>query len=268
MDGQSVVPVDTLENDEYFSDFRLNLPEVIPGQPNRFHRRTYANLDEGHRTALDLRTIRHMIVRQVGPAGDEAMYEIFNRLNSGGITLTPQEIRRCAFDSKFYEMLYRTNTQPEWRKLVGTAVPDVHMKDVEILLRGFAMLLNESDYRPSMIKFLNSFSQGAKSFDGEYLKYLEDLLSSFLLSCQSLSPEAFHSVQGRFSPMIFESVFVATCDRPYMEERLVDGVIIPNSLEELKADLEFRGATQSQTTAQVNVRKRLNRAREVLALGI
>ena len=33
------------------------------------------------------------------------------------------------------------------------------MKDVEILLRGFAMLVKGDKYRPSMAKFLNQFSR-------------------------------------------------------------------------------------------------------------
>ena len=128
------------------------------------------------------------------------MYEIFNRLNSGGINLTPQEIRRCTFDSRFYEILYETNTQPRWRKLVGTRIPDIHMKDVEILLRGFAMLISEDTYRPSMVRFLNLFSQQAKSFDEDRLQQFRRLLESFLDSCQNLPSDAFHSTQGRFSP--------------------------------------------------------------------
>ena len=184
-------------------------------------------------------------VRQVGPVGDHAMYEIFNRLNSGGVNLTPQEIRRCTFDSVFYDILYRTNTKKEWRQLVGRNVPDIHMRDVEILLRGFAMLINEESYRPSMVKFLNTFSQQARAFRQTKLEQLEALLESFLKSCKDLPSDAFHSIQGRFSPMIFESVFVAACKRPYRKNRTVRGKINPESLQDLKDDQDFHAATQS-----------------------
>ena len=263
---KSAIPFGILDKDECFTDFRLNLPENVPGQPNRFHRLDYSSLDDQNRTTFDLRTIRHIIVRQVGPSGDDAMYEIFNRLNSGGINLTPQEIRRCTFDSRFYDMLYLTNTKNEWRQLVGNKIPDIHMKDVEILLRGFAILINEKSYRPSMVKFLNKFSQEARSFDETKLKQLECLLESFLHSCQDLSSDAFHSIQGRFSPMIFESVFVAICERPYATNSAVKGKIDCESLRTLKDDPDFRGATQSQTTSLANVKTRLARARQLLLL--
>ena len=264
--GQSTIPEGVLLDDEYFGEFRLNLPENVPGQPNRFHGRLYSTLDDDHQRSFYLRTIRNIVVRQVAPAGDEAMYEIFNRLNSGGMNLTPQEIRRCMFDSKFYDLLYMTNTEERWRDLVGVRVPDIHMKDVEILLRGFAMLMQGDSYRPSMVKFLNGFSKLARSFDDEKLARLASLLDSFLSGCKSLPSNAFHSVKGRFSPMIFESVFVAACHEPYVKGQPVEGKITLTSLNTLKDDPDFRSATQSQTTTVANVNQRLARAKKIIVL--
>lgn len=255
-----------LADDRYFSDFHLNLPEAVPGQTNRLHKFRYSELDDKERTSFDLRTIRHIIVRQMQPENDDAMYEIFNRLNSGGMNLRPQEIRRAAYDSKFYDMLYETNVQPQWRELVGQETPDIHMRDVEILLRGFAMLINGAAYRPSMVKFLNQFSKDAKTFEPAQLEQLRQLLGSFLDSCSGLPRDAFHNTRGRFSPMIFESVFVAACERPYAEDRLVDGNVSERSLSALKGDDEFRNATQSRTSHSANVTIRLERARAILEL--
>ena len=103
------------------------------------------------------------------------------------------------------------------------------MKDVEILLRGFAILINEKSYRPSMVKFLSSLK--AMSFDETKLKQLDYLLESFLNSCQDLPSDAFHSIQGRFSPMIFESVFVAICEKSYAANSAVKGKINCESMQ-------------------------------------
>ena len=264
--GRSSISSELLANDQYFDDFQLNLPEVVPGQPNRLHKLRYSGLGDGARTTFDLRTIRHILVRQMQPEGDDAMYEIFNRLNSGGVNLTPQEIRRCVYDSEFYDMLYETNVKPEWRDLVGVQAPDIHMRDVEILLRGFAMLINGDAYRPSMVKFLNQFSKKAKSFSISDYETLQQLLDSFLASCSGLPRDAFHTAQGRFSPTIFESVFVAACEQPYKEGRPIQGKIIAESLSALKDDDEFKNATQSRTTDGTNVDVRLGRARAILKL--
>ncbi len=264
---KSMIPEEMLMNNEYFVDFRLNLPESVPGHANRFNRLRYDTLEEEHRSAFDLRTIRNIIVRQVGPSGDQAMYEVFNRLNSGGTNLTPQEIRRCAFDSAFYDMLYEVNSRDDWRKLVGTTAPDIHSKDVEVLLRGFAMLLQEGEYRPSMVRFLNTFSQTAKGFDGAEIGRLERLLTAFVGACAELSSTAFHSTANRFSPMVFESVFVAACEGANKRRDEAIGTIVADSVEELKADSEFNAATQGGTTSRENVKLRLDKARAIVKLA-
>lgn len=265
-EGSSRRTEDVLANDTFFTNFQLDLPENAPGHPNRFHRRRYSDLDPDYKTRFDLRTIRNVIVRQVHPQGDDAMYEIFNRLNSGGVNLTPQEIRRCMYYSDFYEMLYRVNSREQWRNLVGARAPDTRMKDVEILLRGFAMLINGDDYRPSMVKFLNRFSQNAKSFDDNHLRILDRLLQSFLDSCHDLPNDAFHSNQNRFSPMIFEAAFVAICADPYSDGDIVHGTINAESLLELKNDQAFQNASQRATTQLPSVLSRLARAKELVVV--
>ena len=265
-EGKSRRDVDVLADDAYFTDFQLNLPENAPGRPHRFHRQRYSDLDEGDKIRFDLRTIRNVIVRQIRPQGDEAMYEIFNRLNSGGVNLTPQEIRQCMYYSDFYEMLYHTNAQQQWRQLVGVPIPDTRMKDVEILLRGFAMLINGESYRPSMVKFLNRFSQDAKAFDSDYLGRLQQLLQSFLDSCRDLPSDAFHSTPGRFSPMIFEAVFVALCAGPYVAKQTINGKVNASSLTALKQDPHFREATLRATTQSASVQTRLSLAKKLITL--
>ena len=137
---------------------------------------------------------------------------------------------------------------------------------VEILRSGFAMLLSGASYRPSMVKFLTQFSKDAKSFEPPQLEQLRELLDSFLESCSELPQDAFHTSRGRFSPTIFESVFVAACEPPYAEGQLIKGRITSKSLSALKDDEAFKNATQSRTTASTNVVARLDRARSILEL--
>ncbi len=140
-DEHGRIPDEIFDDDDYFTKFTLKLPEQLPNQRNKFNGLTYSNLGD-YRSAFDLRPIRSVIVKQVSPKDDDsAIYEIFNRLNSGGVNLRPQEIRMSLYHSDFYDMLYRVNTNKSWRRLTGLMEPDLHMKDIEFLLRGFAMLV-------------------------------------------------------------------------------------------------------------------------------
>src|SRR5258706_733455 len=148
-DSNGGIPDSILHDDSYFSNFKLSLPEKLPNQPNKFKGLNYSTLSD-YRTQFDLRPIRNVIVKpnkSNGDGSDDSMFEIFNRLNSGGINLTPQEIRSSLYHSKFYEMLSRLNTLPESRRILQMPELDLHMKDVEILVRGFAILVDGQNYK-------------------------------------------------------------------------------------------------------------------------
>ncbi|TVL99866.1 MAG: hypothetical protein CV087_16545 [Candidatus Brocadia sp. WS118] len=265
-DEYGKIPDEILEDDRFFTKFNLSLPEQLPNQRNKFSSLNYSTLSE-YRSAFDLRPIRSVIVKQVSPKDDDsAIYEIFNRLNSGGINLIPQEIRMSLYHSKFYDMLYRVNIKKEWRRLTGISEPDMHMKDLEFLLRGFAMLIMGDKYNPSMVKFLNAFSLHAREYGEEDVKYFESLFESFLESCTHLANDAFQSTVKRFSITLFESIFAATCQEAYASKKMVVGKIDPDSVNEMKIDSKFLAAAERTTTSKSNLLTRLKRAREIIKI--
>jgi hypothetical protein len=261
-DEQSKIPDSVLEDDSFFSKFNLQLPHQPPGQPNKLNGLNYATLEE-YKTTFDLWTIRNVIIKQNLPEGDDSsIFEIFNRLNSGGVNLTPQEIRISLYHSRFYEMLQKLNLSPAWRHLLGLPQPDLHMKDLEIVLRGFAMFMEGHNYRPSMASFLNKFSSQCRNVSSERLKELKDLFEKFVDSCSSLPPKAFYGkTSGKFNILLFESVFAAQALALY------EGTgkqIEPSMLDNLKDDGDFIGATQKSTTDKSNVLMRLERAKDLV----
>lgn len=117
-----------------------------------------------------------MIIKQNEPEdSDSSMYEIFNRLNTGGQKLKPQEIRMSLYYSNFYKMLFELNNEQKWRGLLGQTSVDLNFKDIEILIRSFAMLFGYQDYKATMTKFLNHFSKVSGNFDDALIQYLKKL---------------------------------------------------------------------------------------------
>lgn len=264
-DENGKIPDSVIHDDNYFENFRLKLGESLPNHPNRFKGLSYQTL-ESYKTQFELRTIRNVIIKQNSPQGDDSsMYEVFNRLNTGGVNLKPQEIRTSMYHSDFYEMLYHANANSAWRHVLGNQDPDLHMKDVELLLRGFALLIDRDIYAPSMVKFLNQFSRKARGHSAEQNKYLTDLMKSFLDACTNLPGNAFlNRKNSRFNVALYEATFVAACKTPFAENRMLNAKINPDRLVELESDKEFLDAMIEGTTQSKNVKTRLDRAIGIL----
>jgi uncharacterized protein with ParB-like and HNH nuclease domain len=260
------IPDEILHDDEYFETFNLRLPERLPNHKNKFKGLNYATLGE-YKTQFDLRPLRNVVVKQNAPSEDDSsMYEVFNRLNTGGVNLEPQEIRTSMYHSKFYDMLYKLNSNPKWRRFLRSPEADLHMKDIEILLRGFAMLIDGEEYAPSMVRFLNQFSRKCKAHDDAQNAFLMDLFISFLNAASNLSEDAFLNKKNkRFNLALYEAVFTATNRDAFAERRGVKGAIDAASIGALESDPQFTKAALEGTTRTSNVKARLDRAKQIIA---
>ena len=251
-DKSGSLPESILQDDDLFSDFRLSLkyPDGEPGAQSPFNGKKYATLGNDQRV-LDLRTVRNVVIKQVKPTEDHSsMFEVFNRLNSGGINLSAQELRMSLYNSEFLRRLLKMNRRPRWRRLLQREEPDVRFKDVEILLRSFALLLWLDEYRPSMVKFLNRFAGHCKrKFDSERIEQLERLFDGFLEACSNLPDRAF-MVNGsaRFNMALFEVVFAEALRPQLADGSIAVGPLRPEDISAIDHDPVFREAQQEGTT--------------------
>ena len=264
-DANGRIPEEYRHSDEYFQKFNLRLPRrVATDEPNRFDGLNYETLGD-YQTTFDLRTIRNVIIRQIYPRDDmSSVYEIFFRLNTGGVNLTPQEIRTSLYHSMFYELLTKLNIDPRWRRFTGRAEPDVRMKDMEVLLRVFAMVGRFDQYKRPMTRFLNAFSQECKTLDSEALGYYEALFDSFLKSSSNLEDSAFLTKRRQFNISLFEAVFYSMCRDAYEAKSLVSDMVDPAGLENLRADEAFTLASLEGSSDPKNITIRFDRARVLL----
>lgn len=265
--GEEKINAEVLAQDRYFTNFSLKLTSPVPTETNKFNNLKYETLGDYKHVFDYLRTIRTVVIKQNEPDDqDSSMYEIFNRLNTGGQNLTQQEIRMSLFYSDFYGMVLKLNKNEKWRKILGQETPDVHFKDLEIIVRSFAMLFYHEKYQATMNRFLNKFSKMTNRFEKEDVNYLEQVFLKFIESCSELKEKSFCSVSGKFSISFFESVFVAACENSFKDKKFVEGKISQDSLEELKSDSEYSNACKESMSSKKNVDIRMARAKEIIKL--
>jgi len=258
----------TLADNNTFKDFVLELIDKNgheETQSNRYEGAQFDTLDSEIKIKFRLRrSLRGVVIRQNKPDdGSSSMFEIFNRLNTGGKQLSDQEVRASLFYCDFYQMLMELNELDSWRKIYGKQDRDLHCEDVELILRAFALYLDSHGYKPTMKEFLNRFSKKSKRFTLEEIAKHKELFISFLDACSSLPDKVF--LKGPKIATILDAVFVATCRRLTESPRSIK--IDANSLVALKNDTTYLGYLKSGSASSRNMKDRLARAVEVMAFN-
>lgn len=86
----------------------------------------------------------------------DVLYDIFYRINTGSVPLSTQELRQVLYRSDFADYLYTitAGNQPIHRVL-GISGADQRLRDIEILLRFFSLVLLGANYRGNLKIFLD-----------------------------------------------------------------------------------------------------------------
>lgn len=133
-------------------------PFSLLGVNREFERLTYADLTEGDQNRLNDSLLHATIVRQNTPDdGMSSIFHIFQRLNTGGVPLAPQEIRQALYRGWLMDSVKELNDNTDWRDIFG--IKSLRQKDQELILRFWAMYLKSENYERPMLGFLNWFAE-------------------------------------------------------------------------------------------------------------
>lgn len=97
-------------------------------------------------------------------------FEVFERLNTGGIVLNAQELRNSLYRGRLNELLHELAKDKSFRNCIGTRTPRPRMVDEELVLRFLAFRDRLDEYRPPLTRFLNKFMDDNKNPDDAWLK--------------------------------------------------------------------------------------------------
>ena len=207
------------------------------------------------RRRLDDSILHATVVKQEEPSEDESsVYYIFERLNTGGTPLRPQEIRTAIYHGPFNDLLRTLNQRPAWRALYGPE--DVRMRDRELILRFLALFFRADSYRRPLKAFLNTFMG-----ENRYLRrYSAAQITTAFGPTVDLINEAIGARAFRprrtINAAVFDAVMVGLARR--LAERSIEnrpGVVAAYGA--LLANQEFFSLTESSTTGEESVQRRL-----------
>jgi hypothetical protein len=187
------------------------------------------------------------------------MFHIFERLNTGGTPLKPQEIRNCVFHGQIIETLHELNENKSWRSIIGKKMLDKYQKDVEQILRIFAISERPDKYEKPMKEFLNKQMDLHRTGKDPASMTFK---SEFALVCDLVNAELptkpFH-IRGPLNLAALDSV-MATLIR-YKKAR-TDG--LSARYKSLTEDKKFKEAIFFNTSDASVVQERMKLAKQYL----
>lgn len=219
-----------------------------------YHNKKFSDLDMTDRRKLENSVLRAVNIRQLSPKEENtSVYHIFERLNTGGTPLAPQEIRNVVFRGELLNKLKMLNKDKNWRTIIGKKREDKHQKDVEIILRIFGLCNHLSEYEKPMSEFINRIARQYKDAKSPIVKRFEDdFIKTAKLINETLREKPFN-VRGPLNTSVLDSVFCTI---------LNDLKKIPNNLkeryEELLKDKRFEDYTSLGTTDAKTIRDRFS----------
>lgn len=141
--------------EQKFINFRLQgLPENSPWFNKRF-----SDFTEKDQKKLKNKKLDVTLIRLKNPKDLTSIFYIFERLNKGGTILNAQEIRNCIYSGSFNDFLLELNKYDNWRKIFTSDEDICRQKDVELILRFFALYDNLQNYKKPMKDFLSKYME-------------------------------------------------------------------------------------------------------------
>ena len=221
-------------------------------------------------------TIHAIIFEQKHPKNDTGMFQIFERINTGGRTLKPQEIRNCVYQGSYNDLLFRLNKNEKWRMIIGSENEDPRMADLELILRFFAM--SNLIYRPesknnqiNLAKYLNNYMGDNCKADEEEIKKMEKSFIEMIDACSTVfGIDSFKNLKKdasgfskKINPAIFDAISVSTsfvlCKGAFDKNNNYKDKYI-----ELLNNPEFQNITSHRTTNVNNIISRINMATKMI----
>jgi len=224
--------------------------------------KAYVDLSDELRRTLDNSVIHATVVRQESPENDDTgMYHIFERLNTGGRKLVPQEIRTAIYHGDLIDLLKTLNKLPEWRAIFGGQ--SARLKDQELILRFFAFLSDWQNYTAPMADFLSRYAHRHRFLEeGERLEMERIFVDSVRLVHAALGGRAFKIVRA-LNAAVFDSVMVAIAERMRRDGQ-IDTAELKVAYAKLMADDTYKEVVSRGTANEKSVELRMRLAREFI----
>jgi Protein of unknown function DUF262 len=126
----------------------------------------YFELTSRQQRLIRSRTIRCIVISE--DSHPDIRFDVFERLNTGSVALTAQELRNSVYRGRLNDLLHELAASAEFKHVLANR-SDTRMNLEELVLRFFALDETLEDYRPSLKRYLNVYMRANRDPEPEAL---------------------------------------------------------------------------------------------------
>ena len=254
----------TAINEFYSGSFALSDLEALPKYNGYFFKDLPENLkskfEDKKLTIFSLKPSTPMVV----------IYDLFNRINTGGTQLNRQEVRNCIFIGNSTKLLKKLSEQDYFKRAIDWGVRDTRMKDREVILRyvAFRWFDFKEKYNGDMSGFVEAAMKKINKMDDEHIQTIEKdfqrvMKWSFRIWERANFRMPTDHTRGTINTAIFETVgyFIAKRTDEFIER---NKLIIRNNYTNLIHNSEYYDSVSRATGGKSKVLARFELVEEIL----
>lgn len=140
----------------------------------------WVDLDPADARRILRRVLRTIVISHF--SDPDIKFEIFKRLNTGGLPLTEQEIRNAIHRGSLNRLLDELAYNKSFLGILRRDEPDKRLRHHELILRFFALQDGLGDFKPPLKRLLNDYMEGQRHASEDQINGLrrqfEDALSN------------------------------------------------------------------------------------------
>jgi hypothetical protein len=224
----------------------------------------FSKLSDDLQTTLLDRPVKVIVLND--KSDTQVRFDLFERLNTGGLKLTDQEIRECVFRGDFIDLLVELAQNADFRKVA--VIPESAQRDgtpEEWVLRFFAFVDKYSRFDHSVKDFLNGYTE-AESMRGSAsdLRSKRELFENTFRFLAAAFPQGITRGRKTTPVNLFEGVSVGAA----LALKTNQTLSVPGDTSALIADPGLKGSTTGATNSRVQVARRIEISRDFFVSSV
>jgi len=175
-------------------------------------------------------------------------FDLFERLNTGGVTLHPQEIRNCVYIGKFNTFIKKSAENRDFKSVIKLTKNAEKSGNIEeLVLKFFAYFEHKDKFVHGVKEFLNTYmAEKTKTFKNE--KALSDIFAkTFKFLNENLPDGIVRGNRKNITPLVlYEAVAVGVAEN-ILNDKKMDSMKLVKLLNDNKLNSLTTGATNSKS---------------------